>query len=75
VHAPYRLLSEYHAAQNAMVAEWKAWLADEYADDLPEAVQDRIFGKAWEDGHSGGYDEIEFHYIPLAVFARDVRKA
>lgn len=29
---------------------------------LPEDFQGRIFGKAWEDGHSCGYSEV-FNYL------------
>ncbi|MFE6967209.1 hypothetical protein ACFVAJ_19145 [Agromyces sp. NPDC057679] len=50
-------------------------LRDAYAEDLPEAVAPIIFERAWEDGHSSGYSEVESQYVDLAEFARKVRAA
>jgi hypothetical protein len=59
----------YNEAVGKIVGEFKAYLADTYASSLPTAVQDRIWSKAWEDGHASGYSEIENHYIDNADFA------
>jgi len=29
-------------------------------------LKDRVFGKAWSDGHSSGYMEVYFHLVELA---------
>lgn len=50
-------------------------LADEYAADLPEAVQDKIFQRAWVSGHSSGYPQVAQDYEELAEFARFARDA
>ena len=50
-------------------------LADEYAHDLPEEVQDKIFDRAWDSGHSSGYPQVAQDYEELAEFARFARNA
>ena len=65
----------YNEAVGNITGEFKAYLADTYASGLPATVQDRIFGKSWEDGHSSGYSEIENHYIDNADFAEFVFNA
>lgn len=53
-------------------AQWRAWLADEYASDLSSVAQSLIYTKAWEDGHSSGYNDVEHYYSEHADFARQV---
>lgn len=59
----------------ALEAEWKLWLADEYAAELPLAAQDAVFALAWEQGHHAGYSEVEGLYEEYAEFADKVRSA
>lgn len=61
--------AEYRAATNRITAEFREWLADEYASAMPANVQMKVWEKAWEDGHSYGYREVENHYMDLAEFA------
>lgn len=61
---------EYYESITALQAEWKLWLAAEYAGDLNQKARDAIYAKAWSDGHSSGYSEIEYHYIELAELVR-----
>jgi predicted metal-dependent phosphoesterase TrpH len=70
-----RLYAEYREQENALIAQWKTWLADEYADDLPAAAQNAIYRKAWEEGHSSGYYEVENHYSELSELGRLIRNA
>ena len=35
-------------------------------EDLPVEVDDALFSKAWEHGHSSGYHEVEYYYCDLA---------
>lgn len=65
----------YNEAVGNITGEFKAWLANTYASTLPAAVQDRIWGKSWEDGHSAGYSEVEGCYIDNAEFAEFVFNA
>lgn len=61
--------AEYRAATGRIHGEFREWLAAEYASAMPANVQSKIWEKAWEDGHSGGYNEVEGHYMDYAEFA------
>lgn len=50
-------------------------LAAEYADGLPEALQEKVFEKAWDDSHSSGFQSVENTYEEYADFARFAREA
>jgi len=41
-------------------------------EDLPEAVRTLMFQKAWDDGHAGGYHEVQNHFEELEDFVRKV---
>jgi hypothetical protein len=69
-----QLRREYQEATGVLVSEWVEYLADEYGYDLP-AAQGAVYGKAWSDGHSAGYQEVENFYSELADLARTVRQA
>jgi hypothetical protein len=46
---------------------YREYLLDEAGTRvLPVKVDDALFAKAWEDGHSGGYHEVELQYCGLA---------
>ena len=70
-----RLRREYEESLALITAEFKEWLAFEYASELPVSVQEDIWYKAWADGHSAGYNEVERFYINLAEFAEKVAQA
>jgi len=70
-----QLKAEYNAAVDSVVAKFRASLAKDYAYNLPAAVQDRIWSKAWDDGHHAGYSEVEGHYEELSEFAEAVAAA
>jgi flagellar biosynthesis/type III secretory pathway protein FliH len=67
--------AEYKAAQQALENEWKLWLEDEYASQLPSALLEELYTQAWSEGHSSGYSEIENWYRTFAEFAEKVRAA
>lgn len=46
--------------------EFAANLAAEYLPAMPSTVTDKVFAKAWEDGHSTGYALVEDMYSELA---------
>lgn len=66
------LLAEYDEATNKITGEFREWLANEYAHTLPDAVSDKIWEKAWSDGHHAGYPEVENYYSGYAEFAQFV---
>ena len=43
-----------------------ARLREDYLHDLPVEVTDKVFRKAWEDGHASGTHEVEQQYRELA---------
>lgn len=64
--------NEYYAKIAELEHQWAEYLADEYASDLPAAVAAQVYIRAWSDGHSAGYNEVEGHYNTYAEFARTV---
>ena len=66
---------EYYKKRKEALEEFKNDLAFEYCvDNLPKEIQDKIFSKAYEDGHASGYHDIAWHYEELAEFTLDVIK-
>lgn len=66
---------EYYKKRKEILEEFKNDLAVEYCvDDLPKEIQDKIFSKAYEDGHASGYYDIAWHYEELAEFTLDIIK-
>lgn len=42
--------------------------------DLSEAVKTKVFEKAWEEGHSGGYMDVAMAYEDLLELADFIKK-
>jgi hypothetical protein len=61
-----RLRTELTFATNALEAEWAEWLAYNYGVEHPE-VAAMIYSRAWQDGHSSGYGEVESIYEDLSI--------
>ena len=70
-----RIRTENSHAVRALEKRWGAWLADEYASEVPAAAHDDIYRLAWEQGHSSGYGEVEYHYSEYAGLAAKVAQA
>ena len=55
---------------------------DELLKEIPEEFRSAIFYKAWEDGHSSGYEEVIYHVKdlistleePIAKFEQRIRR-
>lgn len=62
---------DYNESIAHLEAGWKFWLAEEYAWDLNQKARDAIYAKAWSDGHSSGYSEVEHHYLELSELVRN----
>lgn len=45
-------------------------MADRYLSGYSKDVTDRVYGKAWDDGHAEGFQNVEFHYDVLADLIR-----
>lgn len=66
------LLRAYDDAKRTVITDFRHRLANEYASNLPEPVQDKIWSKSWNVlGLS--YFDVEIAYIDNAEFARFAR--
>ncbi len=65
----------YSSEQARITNEFKEYLVDEYAFNLPATTHSALWSKAWEDGHSYGFGEIESHYANIVEFAEELLKA
>lgn len=60
----------YYAERGALEVEWRQWLAVENGiGHLSSAVQDKVFGLAYEHGHASGYSDIANYYVGFAELA------
>ncbi len=69
-----RLRQQWRVDIAALETRWRPWLFNEYLAgyDLPESLGDIVFTKAWDDGHSAGYHQVESEYQSIAEFARTI---
>jgi hypothetical protein len=58
----------YKELISALDEKWRDALREEYSD-LPDEVYNLVYNKAYEDGHSYGYDEVANYMIDLADMA------
>lgn len=68
--------AEYWKHKNALESEWRLALCEEYVpSDWPENVAIKVFGKAWEDGHGDGYEDVEVIFSSLVDFVNGILKS
>lgn len=68
-------IAERRAISEKRLEEYRAGLPVENGiEHLPKAIEQRIYGKAYEDGHAYGYGEIATHYADIAEFTLDIIK-
>ena len=65
----------YRAEVAGLERDWREWLEAEYAEGIPASLLTNIFDRAWAEGHSSGYQDVENHYEQIADFAREVLAA
>lgn len=59
----------YHEEQKRLYTEFQNDIAEFYLmTDHPK--KDKVFAKAWEDGHSSGFGEVHNHYAELVHLVR-----
>lgn len=66
---------EYDNAYNELIASFRTQLHQEYLPGFPSEVADLVWGKAYSDGHSSGFYEIENCYNDEADLVKSVLKA
>ena len=66
-------MKKYHEEESTLLKKFRNDLAVENGlGDLPQAISDLVYAKAWEDGHSSGLYEVESHYSELAEMILNV---
>jgi hypothetical protein len=58
----------------ALTEQWYKDIYKEYGLSPESPLTQKILGKAYEDGHSAGYQEVEGKLLDLLEFAEDVIK-
>lgn len=59
-------------SEGDIITAWSRWLYDRHGVGLSEDVLNIVYGKAWEDGHSAGLQEVESCFIDLVDLAEMV---
>ncbi len=54
---------------------WQNWLHETYGYGINYNRHRMIFSKAWADGHSAGYQEVEYYYGELCDFVTEILNA
>lgn len=62
-------------SKSEIMTEWSDWLYGTHGGGLPTAVLDKLYGKAWQDGHSSGLYEVESYFIELVDLAIEIIEA
>lgn len=58
----------YYTERSALERQWRDWLHKEHAPGFPAELDSLVFQKAWGEGHSSGYHEVENIYENLTEF-------
>lgn len=69
-----QLLKAYRTGEAAIRAQFAVDLANEYGFDN-DALDALVFARAWEDGHSYGYQEVERLYSDYVDFLTNAFQA
>lgn len=64
-------LRKHNSRMKAIREGFKAALSEHYGTGHRE-IDDRVYDKAWQEGHSSGLHEVEVHYEDLAELAQFV---
>ncbi len=59
-------LKQSRLDEKTLREEFKADLAECYLPKLPKRATDAVWEKAWDDGHSAGCSDVDYHYSELA---------
>jgi hypothetical protein len=60
----------WYAKQNELTEAFRKALEAAYkTQELPKALRDTMFGRAWDNGHAYGYNEVAGYYESIAEIA------
>lgn len=63
------------AQQGEVITAWTEWLYENYGGGLTPDQLDKVYGLAWDHGHSSGLAEVGMYFEEFADFARDILNA
>ncbi len=67
--------ARFDAERFRLEQEWREWLEKQYAQDIPTGLLTNIYDRAWAEGHSSGYFDVQDRYEDLTDFVREVLAA
>jgi hypothetical protein len=68
-----RMKKEYRQAEGRIRDDFRKACEEEFGTSKwPKEARDKVWQKAWEDGHAHGYSEIYDEYSEVADFARSM---
>jgi hypothetical protein len=59
----------------AVYDAWTEWLYGQYGDGLTREQLGKVYGLAWDHGHSAGLEEVGAYFEEFAGFAREILAA
>lgn len=63
---------KWREEENKRYEEHKRKMAEKYLPDVAVNITDAAYERAWEAGHSAGYEEVENWYIDYAGLVKEV---
>jgi hypothetical protein len=68
-----KLRNRYYEVKGELELQWQEWLKKEYLPvDLNDDHNALIYARAWGDGHSNGYEQVESKYIDYCDFVEQL---
>jgi hypothetical protein len=55
--------------------EWEKWLCENYGQGLTGRQLDKVYGLAYDHGHSSGLEGVAEYFVKYADFAREIVNA
>lgn len=60
--------------EDVLRKRWISYLKETYGDGIYPGALGLIYQKAWSDGHSAGFQEVEYFFEDLCNFYRELRE-
>tara|TARA_B100002019_G_C20969393_1_gene450324 strand:+ start:192 stop:656 length:465 start_codon:yes stop_codon:yes gene_type:complete len=67
--------AQYGNESQKRMEEFKQELFNLYGSDSNQELNEVVFSRAWQEGHSGGLYEVQIEFEELMEFADEVQKA
>lgn len=60
--------------QNDLMETFRSTLAEEFLPTIPQVISDRVYYRAWEEGHHAGFRNVVNVYRDIADFVKNLLK-